>query len=244
MTASRIQVSLNGAIVPENHPQLRLSLQDLVQDAVACARLGASDFHVHPRNKNRFEAIDAETVETWVTAFRIELPRATISVSTGAWIAPLAERLDAIAGWCVKPDYASVNFHEDGAEEVANALLDRGVGVEAGVWHQEGARRFLNYARRSECRRLMFEMPDESPSTAEAVLQGANELLGGVSDGHDLILHGEGRSAWPMLGLALDKGMGARIGLEDTVWLPDGRLARDNASLFAAAVRLMSSAAR
>lgn len=114
-----------------------------------------------------------------------------------------------------------MNFQKDGAEEVANALLDCGVGVEAGVWHEEGARRFLNYARRPQCRRLMFEMPDESPSTAEAVLQGANEVLGGVSGAHDLIVHGEGRSAWPMLGLALDKGMGARIGLEDTVWLPD-----------------------
>lgn len=37
------------------------------------------------------------------------------------------------------PDFASVNWHEDGADEVAAALLEIGVGVEAGLWHVDAA---------------------------------------------------------------------------------------------------------
>lgn len=55
-----------------------------------------------------------------------------------------------------------------------------------------------------------------------------------------VLLHGEGRSAWPVLEEAVHRGMDVRIGLEDVVWLPDGGLAADNAELVAAARRLIT----
>ena len=61
-----------------------------------------------------------------------------VGVTTGAWAEPgPAARLERVRSWSMlsePPDHASVNWHEEGAEEIAAALLDRGVGVEAGIW--------------------------------------------------------------------------------------------------------------
>lgn len=45
-----------------------------------------------------------------------------------------------------------------------------------------------------------------------------------------------GPATWPVLAEAVRRGLDARIGLEDTLHLPDGSPAADNAALVAAAV--------
>ncbi|WP_338056971.1 3-keto-5-aminohexanoate cleavage protein [Streptomyces sp. ZAF1911] len=52
-----------------------------------------------------------------------------------------------------------------------------------------------------------------------------------------VLLFGRGPTAWPVLRLAARYGTGARIGVGDVLHLPDGRAARSNAELVAAAVR-------
>jgi uncharacterized protein (DUF849 family) len=55
------------------------------------------------------------------------------------------------------------------------------------------------------------------------------------------VLHGTDATAWPMIDLASARGYGTRVGLEDTLVLPDGTTAGGNAELVgAAAVRLLS----
>lgn len=231
-----VQVSLNGSRDPETHPKLKLTLKDLTEDVRRCASLGCRSFHVHPRTLGGAESLDATTVDYWMERLRVAAPEASFSVSTGAWIGSCASRLAAIRSWWSRPDYASVNFHEEGAEEIADALLRRGVGVEAGIWHPEGARRFLAFPLRRFCRRLMLEMPDAEAWEAEGVLKETLRVLEGSMGEHEIILHGEGKSAWPMLQLALLWGWRTRIGLEDSLHLPDGRPAHDNLALFSAAL--------
>lgn len=238
MIANAVQVALNGALRAHDHPALDLSLSGLLDDAIACSKLGIRDFHVHPRTEAGAETLDPAVIGHWVRRFRKALPPTDLSVSTGAWIAPLAERLACIAAWTDKPDFASVNFHEEGAEAIADALIAAGVGVEAGVWHAQAATRFIAYSRKPFCRRLMIELPDRGEAEAVAILEEILAALGPESDGHDLVLHGEGASAWPMVDRALRQGVTARIGLEDTLLLPDGVPARSNADLVAAALRL------
>ncbi|GAC1393853.1 MAG: hypothetical protein NVS4B11_20280 [Ktedonobacteraceae bacterium] len=45
------------------------------------------------------------------------------------------------------------------------------------------------------------------------------------------LLYGFDTTAWPLLKLALQRGYDTRIGLEDTIILPDGRQASGNAEL-------------
>jgi uncharacterized protein (DUF849 family) len=56
------------------------------------------------------------------------------------------------------------------------------------------------------------------------------------------LLHGTGRSSWPLLGEAIRRGFDQRIGLEDVLVLPDGSRADGNAELVAAARALLDGA--
>jgi uncharacterized protein (DUF849 family) len=58
------------------------------------------------------------------------------------------------------------------------------------------------------------------------------------------LLHGTGDTAWALLAEAARRGYQARIGLEDTLLLPDGRVAADNAVLVAAARRMLGRSPR
>jgi uncharacterized protein (DUF849 family) len=55
------------------------------------------------------------------------------------------------------------------------------------------------------------------------------------------LLHGEGSSAWPALQYAAELALPTRIGLEDTLVLPDGFLAANNDALIRHAVEIISA---
>ena len=56
-----------------------------------------------------------------------------------------------------------------------------------------------------------------------------------------VLLHGLDESCWPLLEHAGARGVQTRIGLEDTLRLPDGSTAPGNAELVSAAVELLSA---
>jgi uncharacterized protein (DUF849 family) len=129
------------------------------------------------------------------------------------------------------PDHASVNWHEEGAEEIAAALIELGVGVEAGIWSgTDGAARFAVSPLGPRVLRVLAEVTDTSADTAE---DAAHALLSGLGSAHGrpVLLHGEDGGAWPVLRLAGRLGLATRIGLEDTLLLPDGQRAASNAQL-------------
>lgn len=99
-----------------------------------------------------------------------------LGVTTGAWSIPdPTERVQAIRAWTVLPDFASVNWHEPGAEQVAGALVSLGVGIEAGLWHGESVADWLTSPYRDRCLRALIELPDgldgtETVARAELLL--------------------------------------------------------------------------
>jgi uncharacterized protein (DUF849 family) len=68
------------------------------------------------------------------------------------------------------------------------------------------------------------------------------DALRDVAPGAGRLLHGYGATTWAMLARAADLGFATRIGLEDTLVLPDGTEAPDNAALVAAAREILGSA--
>lgn len=145
-------------------------------------------------------------------------------------------------GWTVLPDHASVDWHEPGAEELAAALIGVGVGVEAAIRSgTDGAARFARSPLGPKVLRVLAEVADPSPATAE---DSARALLAelGSAHGRPVLLHGTDGSAWPVLRLAGRLGLAARAGLEDMLVLPDGRPADSNARLVVEAVRAYARA--
>ncbi|WP_338703527.1 3-keto-5-aminohexanoate cleavage protein [Streptomyces sp. Q6] len=231
-----VQVCPNGARGAADGAVVPLSPGALADAVAAAVAAGASDVHVHPKSPCGQDTLSPRSVAATLEAVRARAA-VPVGVTTGAWAEPdPAARVARIRSWTVLPDHASVNWHEEGAEAVAAALLDRGVGVEAGLWSgTDGPDRFAASPLAPRVLRVLAEVMDTAPESAEAT---ALTLLGsiGTAHGRPVLLHGMDGGTWPVLDLAARLGLATRVGLEDTLLLPDGDRADGNAQLVTAAL--------
>ncbi|MEW1772332.1 3-keto-5-aminohexanoate cleavage protein [Streptomyces sp. NPDC086777] len=232
-----LQVCLNGRRGTADGAAVPMSPAALADSAAEAVAAGATEIHVHPRTPCGRESLSPRVVEPTLDALRARRLRVPIGVTTGAWAAPdPALRLQQVGTWSVLPDFASVNWHEPGAEELAAELMVMGIGVEAGIWSgTDGAARFAASPLAPRVLRVLAEVTDPDPATAEA---SARTLLAGLGTAHGrpVLLHGEEGGTWPVLRLAGRLGLATRIGLEDTLLLPNGERALSNAELVAEAL--------
>ncbi|NOJ93518.1 hypothetical protein HMI51_11315 [Corallococcus coralloides] len=239
-----LKVCLNGARASAAHPRLPVTPEALARDAAACHAAGAGAFHVHPRAPHGGESLDAADIGVAVSAIRHACPGVPVGVSTGAWMVPdVKARHARIASWkalsaSTRPDFASVNLSEPGWESIADALLDADIGVEAGVWFPEDVSRLMAWPRASRCLRILVETQSSQPEAACQEARTLVDLLRATGLACPLLVHGSEGGAWAVLGWARRHGFDTRIGLEDTLTLPDGQRTEDNAALVAAALRL------
>ncbi|HKR65903.1 MAG TPA: 3-keto-5-aminohexanoate cleavage protein [Thermoanaerobaculia bacterium] len=226
-----IKVALNGGRV-----EAPATPEEIASDVAACAAIGAIVFHVHARDAMRRESLLPRDVDPVVAAIRARTPQASLGLTTGAWILPdVAARLDAIAAWRELPDFASVNFDEDGCEDVARLLVARGVAVEAGVLDVASTHRFFDAD--VPVLRVLIELQEQQLDDALRAHDAIVEALGD-HDGPRL-LHGHAAMTWPLVEEAARRGYDTRIGLEDVATLPSGTPAT-NVELFTAALRIAS----
>ena len=234
-----LKAAINGARTRTEHPAIPLTPEAQAAEVVAAVAAGAGAIHVHPRDSEGRESLASRDIARALDAIRASCPGVPVGISTGAWIAPDARgRLSLVRGWDVLPDFASVNVHEDGAVELMRALLDRGVGVEAGVWNAQAARTLQSCGLAQECLRILIE-PAEEKGDAMAALNQIEAALEGLAVPR--LLHGLDASAWQFVALAAARGYDTRTGLEDTLRLPDGSIAANNAALVAAATTMVAT---
>ncbi|MEU9327098.1 3-keto-5-aminohexanoate cleavage protein [Streptomyces canus] len=224
-----VQVCLNGPRGAADGTAVPLTPESMARAAAEAVAAGATDIHVHPKTPCGRDSLSPRVVAATLEAIRARVS-VPVGVTTGAWAEPDPEaRLARVRGWTVLPDHASVNWHEPGAEEIAAALIDLGVGVEAGVWSgTDAAARFAVSPLGPKVLRVLAEVTD-----TQAAETSARTLLAelGPAHGRPVLLHGEDAGAWPVLRLAGRLGLATRVGLEDTLVLPDGRRALSNAQL-------------
>ncbi|MFF2813041.1 3-keto-5-aminohexanoate cleavage protein [Streptomyces sp. NPDC058000] len=235
-----LQVCLNGARTAADSGVVALSPAALADAARQAVAAGAQDVHVHPKTPCGEDSLSPRVVGPVLEAIReaVDVP---VGVTTGAWAEPdPGRRAERIASWTVLPDHASVNWHESGADTVAEALLARGVGVEAGIWAgTAAAARFAASPLAPRVLRVLAEvMDDTDPVTAPATARTLLAELAQIPHGRPVLLHGYDGGAWPVLRLAGELGLASRIGIEDTLALPDGVPATSNAHLVSCAAEL------
>jgi uncharacterized protein (DUF849 family) len=226
-----LKACLNGGLGRDRHPAVPVGPAELAADAARCRAAGASAVHVHPRDVDGRETLDAGVIGAALTAIRDACPGLPVGVSTGGWIEPdPVARAGAIRSWTVLPDFASVNAHEAGAESVAGVLHQRGIGVEAGLWTTGAVNAYL--AWRVPCVRLLLEVMEHDEAEAAANAHRMLDIL--PASRPPVLLHAEGPAVWPILRKAVALRLDTRIGLEDTQTMPDGSPAPDNAALVSA----------
>ncbi|WP_246002747.1 3-keto-5-aminohexanoate cleavage protein [Nocardia tenerifensis] len=227
---------LNGARTPDECAHVPTTPDELAAAAVDAVRAGAEDIHLHPKNADGADTMAPRHVEAALTAVRAAVPGVPVGVTTGAWTAPSAEqRVADIRAWTVLPGHASVNWHEDGAASVADALVAKGIGIEAGIFTGTDALdRFLGWPQAHRTLRVLAEVTDTDPRTAPQAAVGLLEALNAATD-LPILLHGEDAAAWDILAMAASRRLDTRVGLEDVLYLPDGSPASSNAVLIRAA---------
>jgi uncharacterized protein (DUF849 family) len=243
-----IKAAINGGRLKADHAAVPVSPNEQAADVAACLKAGANAIHLHVRStlsesgvSSESESLHAEDVTQTILAVRSVNPNAQIGVSTGSWILPdPTARLEAVAAWEVMPDFASVNFIEEGAIELARLLLSRAVDVEAGLSDARAAEIFVKSGLAPRCVRILIEPQEQEVEHALETVNAIEQLLApGLSYLPGLppiLLHGTEATAWPMMDEAIARGYDVRVGLEDTLVVPDGRTARDNSELVAEAV--------
>jgi uncharacterized protein (DUF849 family) len=233
-----VKACINGARTPDQHPNLPVTPDQLAAAAIEAHRAGAQAVHMHPKTADGVDSLHGDVVAAAVHAVRAAVPGLPLGVTTGFWALPDAEaRLRAVEGWTVLPDFASLNWHEPGSEELAHVLLGKGLGVEVGLFHAEAVASWAKSDLAQHCMRAMIELPGDADVAAAADML---ERVFAVGSPAPVLLHGLDESCWPLLEYAGERGVQTRIGLEDTLKLPDGSVAQDNGALVSAALSLLS----
>ncbi len=233
-----VKACINGARTPDQHPQLPVTPDQLAAEAVAAHQAGALAVHMHPKTADGVDSLLPEEVDAAVSAVRHAAPGLPLGVTTGYWALPDAQqRRRAVESWSVLPDFASLNWHEPGSPELAEVILGRGLGLEVGIFHAEAAQSWAASAIAPHCMRVMIELgPEADIATADELIR----LVAAAGSPAPVLLHGLDASCWPLLEHAGERGVQTRIGMEDTLLLPDGSTAENNAALVSAAVDLLS----
>jgi uncharacterized protein (DUF849 family) len=233
-----IKAAINGGRSKVEHSAVPVSPHEQASDASACLKAGASAVHLHIRSIAGEESLRPDDVARTLTTVLSVCSRAEIGVSTGAWILPDTEkRFQAVTAWKVLPGFASVNFIEEGAAELAELLLSKGVEVEAGLSDGHAAELLLKSHLAHRCFRVLLEPQEQDMASALATVNEIERLLDTGAVEVPRVLHGTEATTWPMMDEAINRGYHVRVGLEDTLVLSNGTVARNKKELVAEAVR-------
>jgi uncharacterized protein (DUF849 family) len=236
-----LQAALNGA---REHPAAPRTPAQLAVEGRAAAQAGAQVLHLHPYAKGR-ETFEAEPCAAALRAVRASCPGIPISLSTSADIEPDPERrLALVAAWTELPELVTANQGEDGIGELCELLVERGIGIEAGLLSLADARTFTASGIAPRCVRAMIEPLDADPDDAVAHAAAMEDALAAAGLQLEQVHHGDGIASWAVNRRAAARGHGIRTGLEDAPVLPDGRTASGNGELVAAAAALLAELAR
>ncbi|HYZ55847.1 MAG TPA: 3-keto-5-aminohexanoate cleavage protein [Streptosporangiaceae bacterium] len=231
-----LQAAVNGDRSKADHPAVPVTEDELIRDVQQCLAAGAQEFHIHVRDIHGNPTLEPGYVDRAASAVRATGAQAA-GVTTVADIEPnLQRRLTLISKW-TQPAYSSVNLCEDGAVQVMQALLSAGIGIEAGVWTTEDAETLVTCGLADRLTRILVEPGEAQVGKADAVplASAIHEILDRAEVEVPRLQHGDGEVTWILIEDAVRRGLDTRVGLEDTLYLPDGSRARSNADLVAAA---------
>jgi uncharacterized protein (DUF849 family) len=234
-----IKACLNGTRAPGEHPALPLSPGDLGANARLVFEAGAGAVHIHPRDGSGAQTLAAPDCDAAVLAIRRAAPGLPVGLSTAIWIEPDPERrLSSVRSWTERPDFVSVNFNEPSVLDLCQELLALGIGLEAGVKTSTDVEGLADSGYARHLVRVLVEPEPSDPAAAQAEAALISAGLDHAGIEAPRVYHGQGLATWPVIENAMRDGWDIRIGLEDTLQMPDGSTAEDNLALVTEVVRM------
>jgi hypothetical protein len=138
-------------------------------------------------------------------------------------------------------DCATVNLSVDSFERVMYAMLDVGSASTLACGHRSRWS-VLRCGLMTRVQRVSIELDPGEPYFLQGeplhLAQQVNDLLDDVGSTCTRLTHGMNDWTWALVEDAFRRGHDTRVGFEDSVLLPNGTKADDNAQLVEAAVVL------
>ena len=254
---------------PEQSPHLPITPSQIAEDCLAAAEAGAAAVHIHVRDpKTGAPSMDLDLYGQVVEAIRRHDPAVIINLTTGpggrfvpgeddprvagpgTTLLPAERRVEHITA--LRPDICSLDLNTMNSGEQVVMNTPRSVARMAKLIREAGAVPELECFDSGDlvlAQKLMDDGVLEAPGLftlvhgvryampfSPAALAHARSLL---PAGAAWSAFSIGRHAFPAVAQAFLLGGNVRIGLEDTVYLDRGVLARGNAELVAKARRIV-----
>jgi uncharacterized protein (DUF849 family) len=134
-----------------------------------------------------------------------------------------------------------VNFDEEAAEEVIRILTEKNVGVEIGISSIDEAEKFSKSKLAEKCLRVLIEPMEKNTTETDKIVSEIETVLDKNNILLPRLLHGFNELAWHLIKSSVIKGYSTRIGFEDTLFLPNGKIANSNAELVKEAFKILKS---
>jgi uncharacterized protein (DUF849 family) len=236
-----LQAALNG---DRDLPVVPRTPDELAAEARASVDAGARVLHLHPYDADGRQTFESAPCAAAIQAVRAVCPGIPISLSTSAEIEADPERRRAlVAGWTELPELVTANQGEEAILDLCALLVERGIGIEAGLLTLGDAHAFVASGIAGQCVRAMVEPLGEDVEMAVAEAEAIENVLALAGIQLEQVHHGDGLASWAVNRRAAALGHGIRTGLEDTPVLPDGRPASGNGELVAAAAAILAELA-
>jgi uncharacterized protein (DUF849 family) len=173
-----LEVALNGHRTAEDHPAVPRTPEEIAREARTSVDAGGQVLHIHAYGGDGRETLKEAPCAAMLRAVRRACPGVPISGTTAAYLAPDPEqRLALVSEWTELPDLVTANQGEEGIVELCEHLLERGVGIEAGLLEGADAEVFVESRIAHRCTRVLVEPLDADPETAVTHAAAIEEVL-------------------------------------------------------------------
>jgi uncharacterized protein (DUF849 family) len=222
----------------KNNPSVPLSPSEIATDVARCFELGVSIVHLHARSPDGSTTDDAKIFADIIYKIRERTPEIVIVTTTsGRRVQDVARRAATLfLEGDAKPDMASLtlgsmNFATEASinppatiMHLAELMLEKGIRPELEVFDLG----MVNFAKILATKGLIkppfyFNILLGNPATAQATFLHLGTLINDLPAESIWSLAGIGRFQAKANALGVVMADGVRVGLEDNLWLDDGR---------------------
>lgn len=250
----RLMVAPTGARKTKaDHPELPITLPEILRTAEACFRAGADGLHLHIRDAQGAHVLDAGQYREALEALRHALPDMAVQITTEAVgrYSP-SEQRQIIRQ--VRPDLVSVSLAEMTADDDQSAVLafyDWAAANEIAVQHilygAEDLQTFSAMAAQGQLGdgvlQVIFVLGrySDGQQSLPADLDPFLSWMAGLEVPLDWAICAFGTQETACLAAAAGAGGKLRVGFENSLHNADGTIAADNAERVAEIAQVISA---
>jgi len=235
-------VAPNGARrTHADHPALPVTIDETVETAIACQRVGADGIHAHVRDSDAKHILDAGLYKELISELTIKAPELHVQITTEA-VGMYSPKMQRQLVYDVQPQRVSVALTEmtaDGdaaaAREFYHSCHQAGTGLQHILYSVDDLKALQQLVKDgtvpTDDLQLLFvlgrysENQQSRPSDIQPFLDQLK--VSGLTADWGLCAFGQQET--DCLVAAESSGGHMRIGFENSLWHSDGRIAKDNA---------------